>query len=359
MKDILRRICELQPLYSSSNTPEMQERGALIRSALADELRMRIPLLQKSFHQIFDDLSVEASDGIGRKTEAPWVRLFSKAMSPNPREGFYIVLHFAADGSAFFITVGCGSTTWSGGDLRAIPDEELRIKTGWARSVVQQRFSSLEPFDDEMNLGATAPLPRTFEKATAFAKRISKGSLSDEDIDLLLAQASARLSEIYLAQLDKRDVALGDQDIEEIFTIAKPLRKGRSQGLGLTAAERKAVEMRAMAVAREYLEGIGFTVKDVSLTESYDLLATNPEREIKVEVKGTTSDLCDVIMMTKNEVELHRREKGRTGLIIVSRIQLDREELGPSATRGKLEALLEWDVDAWMAEPIAFRLSRI
>jgi len=359
MKEILRRICELQPLYSSSNTAEMQERGLLVRSALADDLRARIPVLQRSFDPIFDDLAVEASDGIGRKTEAPWVRIFSKAMSPNPREGFYLVLHFAADGSAIFITVGCGSTTWSGGDLRAIPDGELRIKTGWARSVVQQKFLSLNPFDDQMTLGAKAPLPRTFEKATAFAKRISRDALLDEDLDSLLAQASLRLSEIYLAQLDRRDVALGDQDIEEIITIAKPLRRGRSQGRRLNAAERRAVELRAMTVAREYLERTGFTVKDVSAQESYDLLATSGEREIKVEVKGTTSDLCDVIMMTKNEVELHRKERGRTGLMIVSRIYLDHRVSEPSASGGQLEALLDWDVNAWIADPIAFRLSRV
>lgn len=358
MKDTLQRICELQPLYSSSNTPEMQERGSLVRTALADELRARIPVLQNSFDPVFDDLSVEASDGIGRKTEAPWVRLFSKTMSPNPREGFYIVLHFAANGSACFITIGCGSTTWSGGDLRAIPDEELSIKTSWAKSVIKKRFSSLEPFEEEISLGAIAPLPRTFEKATALAKKISMESLAGEDIDLLLTQAATRLNEIYLAQLDRRDIPLGDQEIEEVVAIAKPLRPGRSQGLGLSASERKAVEMCAMKVATKHLEGIGFRVKDVSARESYDLLATSGEREIKVEVKGTTSDLCDVIMMTKNEVDLHRRERGKTGLFIVSRIQLDRG-VNPSASGGQLEAMLDWDIDTWMTDPIAFRLSRI
>ena len=336
----------------------MQERGSLIRTSLASELKDRIPHLQAFFDSMFDDLSVEASDGIGRKTEAPWVRLFSKTMSPNPREGFYIVIHFAADGSAVFITVGCGSTTWSGGDLRAIPDEELQLKTGWARLVVKEKFQTLEPFGDEMNLGAIAPLPRTFEKATAFAKRISREALPIEDLDSLLAQAATRLSEIYLAQLDKRDVALGDQDIEEIIKIAKPLRRGRSQGRGLSAAERRAVELCAMALAKGHLESLGFKIEDMSAQESYDLLATNQQRKVKIEVKGTTSDFCDVIMMTKNEVDLHRREKGRTGLIVVSRIRLDRNPSGPIARGGDIEVLLDWDIDAWIADPIAFRLSR-
>ena len=35
----LKKICELQPQYSSSNTQAMQERGLLIRDSLANELR--------------------------------------------------------------------------------------------------------------------------------------------------------------------------------------------------------------------------------------------------------------------------------------------------------------------------------
>ena len=114
----------------------MQERGNLIRTDLAQELRDRLRHLGQAFDPLFDDLAVEGSDGIGRKTEAPWVRLYSKAMSPTPREGFYIVIHFSANGSAFFITIGCGNTIWSGGDLRPISDEQLKAKTSWARSDV-------------------------------------------------------------------------------------------------------------------------------------------------------------------------------------------------------------------------------
>ena len=79
----------------------MKERGELIRQELPLKLRLLLPLLSNVFDDIFDDLAVEGRDGIGRKTEAPWVRIFSKAMSPSPREGYYLVFHFAADGSAF------------------------------------------------------------------------------------------------------------------------------------------------------------------------------------------------------------------------------------------------------------------
>ncbi len=359
MEITLGKICRLQPKYSSTNTPEMQERGHLIRSVLAGELRNRLPALQKAFDSVFDDLAVEGSDGIGRKTEAPWVRVFSRALSPNAREGFYLVIHFAANGSAIFITVGCGSTIWRGGDLRPVSDDELKTRTSWARFVVQQKWNTLSPFDDEIALGAKASLPRTFEKATAFAKRIVVSDLPTADFDLLLFRAAERLSEIYLAQIEQRDLSPGDQSAGEIAVIAKPLRnRAGKQGQGLTAKERQVIELQAMALAIQYLAVMGYESRDTSATKSFDILAKRAGEELMVEVKGTTSDLCDSVLMTKNEVNLHRKHKGSTGLIIVSKIRLSRNGGEPTATGGEVEALLYWDIDEWTSEPIAFQVSR-
>jgi len=359
MEAVLKKICELQPRYSSSNTPEMQERGYLIRTELTREIRERISLLQNAFDSLFDDLAVEASDGIGRKTEAPWVRLFSKAMSPNPREGFYLVIHFAANGSCVFFTVGCGSTIWNGGDLRPISDDELIRRTAWARAVIEQKWHTIAPFEDQINLGAKAPLPRTFEKATAIARSIQVNDLATEDLEKLLFEAAKRLNEIYLAQIEQRDVSPGDRDAAEIVEIVAPLRtQKRRQGIGLTAAERKAVELRAMELAASYLKSLGYQYKDTSSKESYDFLADKHGHALKIEVKGTTSDICDSIMMTKNEVELHRREKGFTGLIIVSGIKLSKSDKEITARNGTIEALLQWDIDEWSSSPIAYQISR-
>lgn len=355
---VLSRICDLQPKYSSDNTPSMQERGQLIRVDLANQLRNRLPALSAAFDSVFDDLAVEGSDGIGRKTEAPWVRLYSRAMSPNARQGFYLVIHFAADGGAVYVTVGCGSTIWGGGDLRQIPDHELSSRTAWARGVISQRWGGLEPFSDEIRLGAKAPLPRTFEKATAVAKRVPVDQLGQVDLDGLLYAAAERLNAVYLAQLGGRDVSPGDQDSEAIIAIAKPLRRGRSQGRGLSGEERKVVELRAMKLAIESLNEAGYTCRDTSATESFDLVASQGGKELKIEVKGTTSDLCDSILMTRNEVDLHRREKGATGLVIVSRIRLVRDGGSVYAQGGDVEVLLGWDIDAWVSEPVAFQVRR-
>jgi hypothetical protein len=359
MKQTLAQICALQPRYSSSNTPEMQERGRLVRTALEGELHARLPVLQTAFDPTIRDLNVGTSDGIGRKTEAPWARVFSTAMSPNPRSGFYLVIHFAADGSAVFVTVGCGSTVWSGGDLRPVSDSELARRTSWARQVVEQRWGSIAPFSPGMDLGAKADLPKTFEKATALAIRISAAELGTADLEAALYMAAERLGEIYLAQRSQRDVAPGEQDKSALDQLVNPLRlRSGRQGFGLTTVERKAVERRAMDLAIEHFTRQGYHCKDTSATESFDLMAVKGDVIYKVEVKGTTSDLCDSVLMTRNEVELHRAEKGRTALVLVYGIRLRNDGPLPHASEGSVETLMDWDIDAWRAEPIAFELHR-
>ena len=62
-------------------------------------------------------------------------------------------------------------------------------------------------------------------------------------------------------------------------------------------------------------------------------------------------------MMTRNEVELHRAERGSTALVIVSGIALKRGER-VTAAGGEIEVLLGWDIDAWSLTATAFRVER-
>src|SRR5688500_17890635 len=110
LTETIQRITELQRRYSSDNTPAMQERGKLIRKTLEVEL---FPY-QAEFAQILEiplnDLLFDSSDGIGRKSRSPWFRISSRELSPSAREGYYLVIHFSLDGSAFFVTLGFAST---------------------------------------------------------------------------------------------------------------------------------------------------------------------------------------------------------------------------------------------------------
>ena len=359
LKNTIKRILQLQPMYSSRNTIHMAERGRLIRRTLPDICRTLIPSLRTSFADFADDMEAEGSDGIGRKTEAPWVRIFARAFSPNAREGFYIVIHFAANGSAAFITIGCGSTIWSAGDLKSISDHELKKRTNWARKVILNKWGSLDPFLDKMKLGAKASLPRTFEKATAFAKQLPIDQLEESDIKNTIAEAAVRLAEIYNTQRLGKDITPGDEAAAQIQSISKPLRRhGYRQGFGLTSAERKAVELCAMTKAEQWLKDNGYEVEDTHCTQSYDFLAKKNGVDLFVEVKGTISDICDSIIMTRNEVALHSRKKGSTALLLVSRIELVKSEDSPMASGGFLEPFICWDIDSWKRDPIAFQISR-
>jgi hypothetical protein len=355
----MREICLLQPSYSPTNTVEMQQRGHLIRRVLPDEIRRIEAELRNALGAYGPEFDVGASDGIGRKTEAPWVRLFAKSMSPTPRDGFYVVIHFAADGSAVFITLGCGSTIWANGELRALSDQELEKRTRWARNIILEGFGSTYPFEDKIALKAKAGLPKTFEKATAVAKRLPVENLNEEEVEQLLIQATERLRELYIAQSEGRNLTNAQVTELELELIARPTRKGSlGQGFHLSAEERKAIELRAMDVSREWLEKDGYTVKDTSKTSSFDYEASSGEVSLKVEVKGTTSDDAESIFMTKNEVELHRKEKGRTALFIVSKIRIDRSNQRLECIGGDLTTLIGWNIDEWDLVPMAYQLKR-
>ena len=359
LKTVLKRICELQPNYTSENTPAMQERGKLIRQSLTSEIKLRSSLITHELGDFGNDFNVSASDGIGRKTEAPWVRFYSERMSPAPTEGYYFVIHFNRDGTALFLTVGCGSTSWKNGSLIPLNKAKLLEKTLMARSSIISEHGNLGDYVDQIELNANAPLPKTFEQATAIAKRISYNDIDETDFDRLLSQSAKYLQTVYEAQQSGFDLTHADQAELEIQDIIKPKRKKKSggQGFGLSAPQKKAVELRAMELAQAWLENNGYKVKDTSANKPYDLLASKNSDETKVEVKGTTSRDPNAILMTANEVDLHRLEKGSTTLAIVSEIKLVKST-PPTASGGKLEMMIGWDIDEWLATPTAFRVER-
>ena len=64
-----------------------------------------------------------------------------------------------------------------------------------------------------------------------------------------------------------------------------------------------------------------------------DLEAVFGSTAIKIEVNGTTSTSHEDIFMTKNETDLHLKEKGSTGIVVVCDIQLTRND-GEVTARG-------------------------
>ena len=318
----IRRILELQPHYSSNNTPEMQERGRLIRNKLVAEIRALSRPPSDALGSFGSDFHVKASDGMGRKTELPWVRFCSKHMSPRPTEGFYCVLHFSTDGSAVHITLGCNSSQFQNGSFVQLPNSELDKRTAWARSVIEEAAGSLTPFIDPPDFGARLPLPKSFERATAMSKRIAIDDLDSVDIKHLLVRAAEFLNLVHGAESEGRTLSPADLDEIDIAQNIRPLFRQRGQGIGLSGDDRKRVERHAMALVEERLKDRGYVVNDTSADHPYDFEARKGKKILIVEVKGTTSDNPEAILMTRNEVAIHREKKGKTALFIVSSIRL-------------------------------------
>lgn len=139
--------------------------------------------------------------------------------------------------------------------------------------------------------------------------------------------------------------------VTAVLSVVSPRR---AFGRSLTADERKAVEERAVKVTRECFDAMGFKTKDVGKTESYDVHATKGGQTIKVEVKGTTSDGA-AILLTANEVELHRSEHPNNALAVVRHIVLGRSADQPTADGGELKLRMPWQVEPERLEPIAYR----
>ena len=126
------------------------------------------------------------------------------------------------------------------------------------------------------------------------------------------------------------------------------------QGFGLTAAEKKVVELHAVKLAIEHLTMLGYTeIEDVGDKESFDLRALSSEKQINVEVKGSTGAASSVIL-TKNEVSFQKDAYPLNGLFVVSNIELTRGEK-ISAQGGDIQFISPWLIDESSLKAISYQ----
>ena len=60
-------------------------------------------------------------------------------------------------------------------------------------------------------------------------------------------------------------------------------------------------------------------------------------------------------MMTANEVILHQSENGKTHLVLVSNIKLEKGN-SPEAWGGDIEVLSSWAINSWNVVPPVYRI---
>lgn len=361
ISNVFKEIAILQPKWSSENTSEMKIRGELIRHSAPEEFKKTFDRFRAATEPFGAELAIEGKDGIGRKTPAPWIRFFSRKLSPSATNGFYVVVHFSTDGEYCFFTLGTGTSHVSHrGDLVKDKIGDIQPRVDWICDVLSEAKVNFDSYGDTISIGSSLPLVRNFEVGTALCKAVKISDLSDELIIGTIEDLLDLLSIIYSAveRMDHLPESVAHLVQSESFVKEKYQHRSRTQGRGLNGEQRKAVELRAMAVVKKALVSSGYEVEDKSGSHSYDFLAKKNGQNLKVEVKGSTNKNCDAVLMTKNEVDLHHSENGETALGIVSGIALEGPEGSVKGVSGMLELYNPWEVSDWNFEPTTYVVKR-
>lgn len=361
MRQLLEDVLALQPAYSSRNTPEMQQRGVLIRQTIPAWLSGQLSSLSKTMGPVGVDLAVEGRDGTGQKSEIPWVRVYSDSRSPSANEGWYCVYLFRRDGTGVYLCLGQASTRYQDGDFKPRSAEELASLVEWAKQNLGTALTSKTGLASAIELRGQGKLGPAYERGTVCCKYYERGSVPDESLLISdLAEFMGLLRVLYDAEdlgqaPDNPDPEV--RTIEELAeTVASPLRSRsrKGQGFGLTPEERRAVERRAMELARVHLIAAGYEVEDVSHNRPFDFVASTSARTVIVEVKGTTGGLGSIVLTT-NEVAVHQARHPDNALIVVHSIELDRTSKPPRAGGGVLFELAPWSINASALKPLSYQ----
>lgn len=104
--DSIGNILQLQTHFTAGPSPAMARRRELVETIATE--------FERALREAGDFVTqVKGSNGIGNNARVPWVRAFDPAQSPSPMSGWYVVLLFAADGSAAFLSLNQGVTRLS------------------------------------------------------------------------------------------------------------------------------------------------------------------------------------------------------------------------------------------------------
>jgi hypothetical protein len=132
-------------------------------------------------------------------------------------------------------------------------------------------------------------------------------------------------------------------------------KRDKGQGYRSSPAARRAIEEHSMEQARRYFSDLGWPmITDVSRTRCFDLLCQRGTSELRVEVKGTTSE-GSRILLTRNEVTHARRVFPRMALYILADVELTAiDEAIYRADAGTEIVRNPWDIRAGQLQPLAF-----
>ena len=352
MDELLGEVLDLQKVWTAKNTDAMKRRGVIVRDELAAWLHERSAALIAHLGLPATDVGIQGKDGTGLKTEIPWIRVHSRERSPSATQGWYMVYLFSADGGRVYLSLNQGTTVWTGTDFSPRKPAELEARVDWARPLLASRIAARADLLDEIELAATrSHLGEAYETGNVVAIEYRRDSIPGQSVlEADLTFIADMLSVLY-AEEQSATYVPGDPAAEVVEalraaekTAGRRTKHGGGQGRLLTGPERKAVELRAVAVATAYFEDQGWVVKDVGATESYDLKLSRGEERLHVEVKGTTSP-GEQVILTRAEVERQRSLNPDNALVVVHSITLDRTATPPIASGGTLYCRSPWIIE--------------
>ena len=190
------RIAQLQASYSSQNTPEMQERGVLVRQTAPSIIQDF--LAQGSVGGV-EDVKVRGQDGVGLKNRVPFVRVFSQDLSPKPTQGWYVVYLFSTTGDSVYLSINQGTTKFENGSFVPRDPEELKESAESARQLLREELIAHGRFTTEMVLDDTANgLGAGYEIGSVGSVRYDIHDLPIDDTARMDLQAAVQmLSQLY------------------------------------------------------------------------------------------------------------------------------------------------------------------
>lgn len=168
---------------------------------------------------------------------------------------------------------------------------------------------------------------------------------SFKSVKMCAANGKGESSQLSMLALDEGKVRTLFEGIDPSPSARGPEAGTSVQGFGLSQDERKAVELRAMKVARALYENQGWDVIDKSSSQPFDLLARKEGQERYIEVKGTTGD-GDAVILTHGEVRHVRENPNSSSLVIVSGIVLRKQNEQWQA----LDGIITRHEDPWVLD---------
>lgn len=165
-------ILQLQTHFTPGPSPAMARRRELIETIAGE--------FERALRADGDFVTqVKGSNGIGNNARVPWVRAFDPAQSPSPTTGWYVVLLFAADGSAAFLSLNQGVTQLSVDEIARNVERGMNL----LGPRLEDGRSTNSRFRESISL-ADPGLGRRYERGNIGAFEYRRGDdLGDRDVE--------------------------------------------------------------------------------------------------------------------------------------------------------------------------------